>query len=89
MRISVSNDGSLPKDLSHEQLFQPFQRGEDASSSGVGLGLYAASKLADSLDGQLTAASAGGRVTFTLELPLGSIAVAEHDPSELAENREL
>ena len=69
--IDVSNEGSLPAEISEEDLFKPFQRGADASSSGVGLGLYVAVKLAESMEGTLSARSADGRVTFTFTCPLG------------------
>lgn len=68
--ITVSNIGSLPEGLDHSTLFMPFHRGPDASSSGVGLGLYIASRLALSSDGKITASSGAGKVNFTLTLPL-------------------
>lgn len=65
----VRNEGELPtEDVS--ELFLPFQRGSDATSPGVGLGLYIASRIAKSLDGTLAASSADGVVRFTLRLPL-------------------
>lgn len=68
--ITVRNLGSLPEGLDHATLFLPFNRGPNAESAGVGLGLYIASRLALSADGRLTAASAAGTVSFTLALPL-------------------
>lgn len=68
--ISVTNVGSLPEGLDHATLFLPFNRGPDARSSGVGLGLYIASRLALSTDGKLSAGSGPGTVTFALTLPL-------------------
>jgi len=69
--IDVSNDGSLPMEMKPDELFRPFQRGADATSSGVGLGLYVAAKLAESMDGSITAYSTGGRVTFSFSCDLG------------------
>lgn len=68
--LTVANDGSLPPDLDPEQLFRPFQRGADARSSGVGLGLYIAGRLARSAGGTIDVDSGGGRVSFTLRLPV-------------------
>ena len=68
--IAVENPGDLPAELSPAQLFAPFQRGPDSRSSGVGLGLYIAAKLAGSLGGRVLAASTSGTVTFTLAFPL-------------------
>jgi signal transduction histidine kinase len=70
VNVFVSNPGELPADLAVKQLFEPFQRGPDATSSGVGLGLHVAAKLATSLDGHIDARSEGGEVHFTLTFPL-------------------
>ncbi len=67
--VSVTNPGALPDDLDPESLFLPFQRGGDARSSGVGLGLYIAARLADSMGGTVDVTSGDGRVTFTLRVP--------------------
>lgn len=75
--IDVTNVGSLPEGLDHATLFLPFNRGPEARSSGVGLGLYIASRLALSTDGRLAARSGPGTVTFSLTLPLP---VAEQRP---------
>jgi signal transduction histidine kinase len=69
MTFWVQNEGSLPPGDPSE-LFQPFHRGEDATSSGVGLGLYIASRIAESMGGQLTAWSDSGIVRFILHYPL-------------------
>ena len=68
--LHVTNVGSLPEGLDHATLFLPFNRGPDARSSGVGLGLYIASRLALSTDGRLSAGTGPGTVTFSLALPL-------------------
>ena len=68
--ITVRNRGSLPENLDHSTLFLPFNRGANVQSSGVGLGLYIASRLALSSDGKLSCSGAAGVVNFTLTLPL-------------------
>ncbi|MFP5352978.1 MAG: GAF domain-containing protein [Actinomycetota bacterium] len=68
--ITVTNDGTLPEGLDHSTLFMPFHRGPNVHSSGVGLGLYIASRLALSSDGKISASSAAGKVSLTLSLPL-------------------
>lgn len=67
--ILVSNHGSLPDGLDPSDLFQPFQRGPNAASSGVGLGLYIATRLAEALNGTLTVESNGEMVSFGLHFP--------------------
>jgi signal transduction histidine kinase len=68
-RIHVRNEGSLP-DGDAEQLFEPFQRGPDATSSGVGLGLYIARRIARTMGAELCAFDDGSTVCFELKLPL-------------------
>lgn len=70
--ITVRNRGSLPENLDHATLFLPFNRGANVQSSGVGLGLYIASRLALSSDGKLTASGGAGTVSFSLALPLST-----------------
>ncbi|MBA2530087.1 MAG: GAF domain-containing sensor histidine kinase, partial [Euzebyales bacterium] len=68
--LVVRNPGTLPPEMSPEELFRPFQRGPAARSSGVGLGLHIARRHAESLGGTLTAEQEGDRVGFTLRFPL-------------------
>lgn len=68
--ISVSNRGELPES-GLDGLFEPFRRGDGATSSGVGLGLYIAGRLARSIGGQLSAVSGDGLVRFSLTFPVG------------------
>ncbi len=70
VNVTVRNAGSLPEGLDHTMLFLPFNRGPNAQSTGVGLGLYIASRLALSTGGRMTSTSAAGSVSFTLTLPL-------------------
>jgi signal transduction histidine kinase len=65
----VENQGELPEG-SREELFQPFHRGSEATSSGVGLGLYIARRIAESMNGALDVSSGGGRVRFFFRVPL-------------------
>ncbi|MEA2434691.1 MAG: hypothetical protein QOG54_2148 [Actinomycetota bacterium] len=67
--VKVTNTGSLPENLDYTSLFLPFQRGPNVESSGVGLGLYIASRMALSADGRIYAESANGTVTFTFAFP--------------------
>jgi signal transduction histidine kinase len=67
--VAVTNPGTLPTDLEPASLFLPFQRGGEATSSGVGLGLYIAARLAESMGGSVDVTAAEGRVSFTLRVP--------------------
>jgi K+-sensing histidine kinase KdpD len=69
VRVSITNPGTLPAELDHASLFLPFHRGGGATSSGVGLGLYIAARLAESMEGTIDVSSAEGLVTFTLRVP--------------------
>jgi K+-sensing histidine kinase KdpD len=80
----VENEGSLPENV--DALFEPFQRGEEAGSEGVGLGLYIAARLAASIEGRLEAASEEDAVRFTLRVPLSG--EPEVEGSELAPEEE-
>ncbi|MEA2517378.1 MAG: hypothetical protein QOG16_1216 [Actinomycetota bacterium] len=66
--ISVRNQGVLP-DVDVETLFAPFQRGPDATSSGMGLGLYVARSLAESIEGRIEVSTSDESVGFTLVFP--------------------
>ena len=67
--VSVTNAGSLATD-DPDALFDPFSRGAEAQSHGVGLGLYIASRLANAVGGKLAAHSSNGSVRFELIFPL-------------------
>ncbi|HVE97826.1 MAG TPA: GAF domain-containing sensor histidine kinase [Mycobacteriales bacterium] len=69
VRVSVTNTGSLPKDTDPAMLFQPFRRGDDPPSAGVGLGLHIAARQAESIGGRIDAESSDGYVVFTLVVP--------------------
>ncbi len=70
--ITVSNEGRLPEGLDPEELFEPFRRGAEATSSGVGLGLYIASQLAEVLDGSIKVEQVDDEIGFTLRFPTGT-----------------
>lgn len=70
--ISVKNRGELPQTDDRADLFLPFRRGPQASSSGVGLGLYIASRLATAIGGGLDADDSDGDVIFTFTFPAGT-----------------
>jgi signal transduction histidine kinase len=74
--VAVINDGSLPPDIDPAELFQPFQRGANAPSSGVGLGLYIAARLAEAIHGRVSAAASDGEIAFTLTFPVDETVVA-------------
>ena len=71
--ITVTNEGKLPDGIAPEDLFQPFRRGIDVEPTGVGLGLYIASRLADAIDGKLDVESSNGTVAFSLHFPIGAV----------------
>lgn len=69
VRIAVRNLGVLPEGLEPQELFTPFLRGPGATSSGVGLGLSIAWRLAVAMGGRIDIESGGGAVTFALAFP--------------------
>jgi len=77
LSIAVSNEGTLPDELDASALFQPFQRGADARSSGVGLGLYIAMRCAVASGGTIEVESSDGRVTFDVRVPLKLVPLRE------------
>lgn len=70
LRIAVRNAGRLPAQLDTGALFEPFQRGPGARSSGVGLGLSIAWRLATAAGGVIDVTSGRDQVTFTLRVPV-------------------
>ncbi len=71
IHITDEGEGIDPKDLPH--IFERFYRTDQSRSktSGYGLGLSIASKLAESLDGELAAKSTLKKgSTFTIKLPV-------------------
>ncbi|MEA2452400.1 MAG: hypothetical protein QOG04_1110 [Actinomycetota bacterium] len=74
--IAVANQGSLPTNLDASEIFQPFQRGVDTETSGVGLGLYIAARLADAINGKVAAEPHNGEIAFVLRFPIDDTVVA-------------
>ena len=74
--ISIANAGALPPDQDPQDLFQPFQRGSDTDTRGVGLGLYIAARLAEAIHGSVDATADGDEVAFTLRFPADDTVVA-------------
>ena len=68
--VGVRNTGSLPEDLDTGSLFAAFKKGPDTISDGVGLGLYIASRLAQSIGGKIDVRTADESVQFVLNWPL-------------------
>ncbi len=68
--IEVENQGKpIPAEV-QETLFQPFRRGSDSASAGLGLGLHIASTIARAHSGRLSVTSEGTTTSFRLELPM-------------------
>lgn len=68
--LSVTNAGMPIGPEKMTQLFQPFRRGTNASTSGgLGLGLYIASEIARSHGGILSVTSTEDATTFSFALP--------------------
>jgi PAS domain S-box-containing protein len=83
--IDVDNEGAPipPADLA--RLFQPFERGTDASASGrsIGLGLYISRQIIEAHSGRIDVRSVEGKGTrFTVWLPRTEVA-AENEPAGL------
>ncbi|MGQ0632228.1 MAG: ATP-binding protein [Sporichthyaceae bacterium] len=73
-RLWVRDDGPGIDPADHERIFERFERGENASSDGAGLGLSIVRAIATAHDGCVSveqAAAYGGRTgaVFVLELP--------------------
>jgi signal transduction histidine kinase len=76
--ITVRNDGSLPEGVAPSSLFSAFERGADAPSPGIGLGLFIASRLTTGIGGTLHVTTDERTVSFTLRFPaLSDVAITE------------
>ncbi|MBA2724498.1 MAG: GAF domain-containing protein [Actinobacteria bacterium] len=53
-----------------EELFEPFRRGVGATSTGVGLGLYIARRIAKAMSGEIIADVQDGKIRFSLRFSL-------------------
>ena len=69
-RLDISNEGSPIPPKMLMRLFQPFSHaGTDAIPAGLGLGLYIASEIARSHDGDLRVSSNADATVFSLDVP--------------------
>lgn len=68
--IAVSNAGEPIPAAALDRLFQPFFRGHDRVSQGLGLGLHIASEIARAHGGTLVARSDEAATTFVFTMPL-------------------
>ncbi len=81
--ITVRNEGSLPAGVDPSALFSPFERGADAPSPGIGLGLFVASRLTAGVGGTIDVASDESTVSFTLRFPaVADMPVVENAPTQ-------
>jgi signal transduction histidine kinase len=67
VRLSVTDFGTGITRSAMSRIFEPFFTSDDAQGSGLGLAI--AHELAERMSGRLSAESAPGRTTFSLELP--------------------
>ena len=73
--VEVSDDGPGVPDGMAEQIFEPYRRGHDASTTpdSVGIGLAICRQFADLMGGSLTYRRSGDRSRFVLTLPQDAI----------------
>jgi K+-sensing histidine kinase KdpD len=70
-KITIVDHGPGISPAQRERLFEPFQRLDDSTSNGIGLGLAVARGFAEAMGGALVAdQSVGGGLTMRLRLPL-------------------
>lgn len=74
VQLSVANHGDTIPHETLQLLFEPLRRGgvaEDGAMerASLGLGLFIVSQIAEAHGGDITAESAEGRTTFTMQLP--------------------
>jgi two-component system sensor histidine kinase KdpD len=85
--VSVTSTGALPEGVPVESLFVPFLRGDDARSPGIGLGLFIAARLADSIGGAISVTTTADTVTFTLSFPVHGATATQPPAVESARPR--
>jgi signal transduction histidine kinase len=68
--FGVANAGEAIPPTTMKQLFQPFSRGREGASRGLGLGLYIASEIAKAHGGTLTASSTEVETRFVFTMPI-------------------
>ena len=69
--VEISDDGPGVPDGMAEQIFEPYRRGHDASTTpdSVGIGLAICRQFADLMEGSLTYVRSDDRARFVLHLP--------------------
>jgi K+-sensing histidine kinase KdpD len=71
VKIEIADHGPGVSKSEQDQLFEPFQRLDDSSTSGVGLGLTVARGFMEAMGGAMVAdKTPGGGLTMRLRLPL-------------------
>lgn len=85
LHVDVTDRGRGIPSSEHERVFEPFMRLEDPlrmTTSGVGVGLYIARRLAREMDGDVTVRSRpGAGSTFTIDLPASVESPMRREPS--------
>jgi two-component system sensor histidine kinase KdpD len=70
LELSIVDSGLGVPPAQRERMFAPFQRLDDRSAAGLGLGLAIARGFTEAMDGTLRASdTAGGGLTMTISLP--------------------
>jgi signal transduction histidine kinase len=70
LSLAVGNGGEPIPSEALARLFQPFERGENRGSQGLGLGLYIASEIAKAHGGTLEVLSDERQTSFTFRMPV-------------------
>jgi K+-sensing histidine kinase KdpD len=68
--LTVCNEGPPIPAATMDRLFQPFARGDDQSTQGLGLGLYIASEIARAHGGKIEATSTVDETCFKFSMPI-------------------
>lgn len=80
--VQVVDQGQGVSSERFGELFAPFQRFDDRSGAGVGLGLAIAKGFTEAMGGRLTpSATPGGGLTMTVELDIAELEIAHGAPA--------
>lgn len=79
VRLGVSDEGPGIPDEWRERIFEPYARRDTQTARGSGIGLYAAKRLAESMQGRVWCepAGPGGGARFVVALPVAGAAHGE------------